>query len=223
MSDVDDITESTDGRAARREYCPPQSAPDITEPTDGRAARRQRNIDSVLDVVLEMFADEAMFPTMEQAAKRSGLSLRSLYRYFADPGELLEAAIKRNDQIGVELSRLHEIGQGPFERRMDDFVTMRINLHEVLGPVLRAALANATRHPRVRDNLASDRNRMRAQFEQQFKPELAERKGTDREAVAAAGDLLTQPESIGYLRRQRQFTVAQTHATLVAALRSLLS
>ena len=71
-----------------------------TETTDGRVARRQRNIDAVLDVVLEMFAEDAMFPTIEQAATRSGLSLRSLYRYFADPGELLEAAIKRSDQVG---------------------------------------------------------------------------------------------------------------------------
>ena len=56
---------------------------DITEVLDGRQARRQRNIDAVLDVVLEMFAEESMFPTIEQAATRSGLSLRSLYRYFA--------------------------------------------------------------------------------------------------------------------------------------------
>ena len=42
----------------------------------------------VLSVVLELFAEDAMFPSMEQAANRSCLSLRSLYRYFADPGEL---------------------------------------------------------------------------------------------------------------------------------------
>ena len=85
---------------------------DVAEAVDGRVARRQRNIDAVLDVVLEMFTEESMFPTIEQAATRSGLSLRSLYRYFADPGELLEAAIKRSDEIGLGLSRLHAIGEG---------------------------------------------------------------------------------------------------------------
>ena len=59
---------------------------ETTEPVDGRVARRQRNIDAVLDVVMDMFVEEAMFPTIEQAATRSGLSLRSLYRYFADAG-----------------------------------------------------------------------------------------------------------------------------------------
>ncbi|MCP4087251.1 MAG: TetR/AcrR family transcriptional regulator [Actinomycetia bacterium] len=56
---------------------------------DGRVARRQRSIDAVLDVVLEMFTEEAMFPSIEQAATRSGLSLRSVYRYFSDPSELV--------------------------------------------------------------------------------------------------------------------------------------
>lgn len=196
---------------------------ETAEPVDGRVARRQRNIDAVLDVVLEMFAEEAMFPTIEQVARRSGLSLRSLYRYFADPGELLEAAIKRTSQIGRELSRLPAIGDGPLDRRIDDFVTMRLELHEAIGPVLRATLANAARHSRVRDQLTQDRNSMRQQFELQFAPELAARKGRDRESVVTAGDLLTQLESIDFLRRHRQLSVAESHAAISASLRSLLS
>ena len=101
----------------------------VDEPVDGRVARRQRNVDAVIDVVLEMFAEDAMFPTIEQAATRSGLSLRSLYRYFADPGELLEATIERTDRLGAELGRLHNIGQGPLAARIDDFVAMRLRLH----------------------------------------------------------------------------------------------
>jgi AcrR family transcriptional regulator len=40
-----------------------------------------------------MFAEETLCPTIGQAAKGSGLSLRSLYRYFADPAGLLEAVL----------------------------------------------------------------------------------------------------------------------------------
>lgn len=191
-------------------------------PVDGRVARRQRNIDAVLDVVLEMFAEESLFPTMEQAASRSGLSLRSLYRYFADPGELLEAAIERNDRIAGESSRLHEIGQGPLDRRIDDFVSMRVRLHDAVGPVLRASLVNAARHATVRDRLADGRNRMREQFELQFEPELAARKGAGRTAAATAADLLTQLESIDHLRRHRRLSVAETRDVLVRSLRALL-
>jgi AcrR family transcriptional regulator len=192
------------------------------EPVDGRVARRTRNIDAVIDVVLEMFAEEAMFPTIEQAASRSGLSLRSLYRYFADPAELLEATIKRSDQVGLELSRLHAIGQGALEDRIEDFASMRLRLHDGVGPVFRATLANAARHPRVRDELAKNRNGMRDQFELQFAPELATLKSSKRDLVVSAGDLLTQLESVDYLRRHRQLSVAESHAVLVAGLRALL-
>jgi AcrR family transcriptional regulator len=196
---------------------------DTTEPVDGRVARRQRNIDAVLDVVIEMFAEESMFPTIEQAATRSGLSLRSLYRYFADAGELLEAAIERTSRIGAELSRLHGIGEGPLDRRIDDFVTIRLGLHDAVGPVFRAAVVNAARHSRVRDQLTRDRNSMREQFERQFSPELVARKPADRDCLVAAGDLLTQLESIDFLRRHRQLSVSETRAVLEAGLRALLT
>lgn len=195
---------------------------DLTEPVDGRIARRQRNIDVVLDVVIEMFAEDAMFPTIDQVSARSGLSLRSLYRYFADPGELLEAAIKRTNRFGRELSRLHAIGQGPLDDRIDDFVAMRLRLHDAIGPVFRATLANAARHSRIRDQLTLDRNDMRAQFEREFERELAERTGADREAVLSAGDLVTQLESVDFLRRHRRLTVAETHSTIATTLHALL-
>lgn len=193
-----------------------------TEPVDGRVARRQRNIDAVLDVVLEMFAEDAMFPSMEQAAKRSGLSLRSLYRYFADPGELREAAIARNDEIGRSLSRLHAIGEGPLDERIDAFIAMRVKLHDVVAPVFRATVANAARHPRVEETRARNRAQMREQFELQFAPELAAMTDAQRTAKVAVGDLLTQLESVDFLRGHRGFSMAQTRRTLVDALAALL-
>lgn len=196
---------------------------ETAEPVDGRVARRQRNVDSVVDVVIEMFGEESLFPTIEQAATRSGLSLRSLYRYFADPGELHQAAIRRSRATGVELSRLHDIGGGPFARRLEDFVGMRLRLYEATGPVYRATVANAAKVPALRDELAKNRNDMREQFERQFAPELVDLRSPVRDAVVTAGDLLTQIEAIDYLRRHRQLSVAEAHSALVTGLRSLLS
>ena len=196
---------------------------EIQTPIDGRAARRERNIDNVLDVVLEMFAEESLFPTIEQAAKRSGLSLRSLYRYFADPGELLEAVIKRNREVSVaDDVHLSSIGQGPLLTRVDDFIAMRMRLHERIGPVYRATVANAALNSRIRDELAATRNDLRAQFELQFAPELNERKRSDRVAVLSAGDVITQLDSIDFLRRHRQLTVAETEDSLRIVLLAIL-
>ena len=199
---------------------------DVVDPqpqTDGRVARRERNINSVLDVVLEMFAEESLFPTIEQAAKRSGLSLRSLYRYFADPSELLEAVIVRNREQATGAGHLHAIGEGPLASRIGDFTVMRLRLHDEIGPVYRATVANAARHSRVRDELARTRNDFRDQFELQFAPELHAHRGAERDAAIAAGDLLTQLDSIDYLRRHRQLSVAETEEVIGASLLGLLS
>lgn len=189
---------------------------------DGRAARRQRNIDAVVDVVLQIVADDQMFPSIEQAATRSGLSVRSLYRYFADPGELLEAAIERQSRISLELAALDSIGEGPLESRIDAFVAMRLRLYEAIAPVVRAALVNAPRFPRVAEQLDVGRSRQRRQFEAQFAPELGAPHASDRDRIAAAGDVLTQVESIEFLRRHRRMSAEDVSEALGAALRTLL-
>jgi AcrR family transcriptional regulator len=199
------------------------SLDETTDTVDGRVARRQRNIDVVLDVVLDMFGEEAMFPTMEQVANRAGLSLRSLYRYFANPAELLEAAIKHSQQYGYELAHLPAIGRGPLEGRIEAFVAMRLKVHEHRGAVYRATIANSVRHSRIRQELAKHRSAMRDQFEVQFAPELAGYKSDDREAILTAGDVLTQLESIDYLRRARQLSVAEAQAALTTGLRALFA
>jgi AcrR family transcriptional regulator len=190
---------------------------------DGRVARRERNVDAVLDVVLEMFAEDMLFPTIEQASKRSGLSLRSLYRYFADPGELVEAAIKHDRKRASELTHLSRIGKGPFERRVQDFVSMRVRLYETHGPIYRATVHNAAAHSRVRDELQRNRGLLSEQFEMQFEPELAAFAPRARVSVVEAGNVLTQLDSIDLLRHTRNLTVAETTAVLRDSLRALLA
>ena len=191
-------------------------------PVDGRVARRERNIDNVLDVVLELFAEESLFPTIEEAAKRSGLSLRSLYRYFADPSELLEATIIRSREHAVDAIRLSAIGQGPLDGRIDDFVAMRMDVYEAVGAVYRATVANAAHLPRINAELARTRDDFRVQFETQFAPELDRLESLDRVAVVAAGDLLTQLDAIDFLLRHRQLSADETYAAMRASLQASL-
>ena len=193
------------------------------QPVDGRVARRQSNIDAVLDVVLEMFAEDMMFPSIEQASKRSGLSMRSLYRYFADPAELVEAAIKRSQAQAVEVTHLPHIGRGPFAERLDDFVSMRLRLYEANGAMFRATIHNAAKSPRVRDEMHENRRLLREQFELQFGPELAALAPGVRTSAVEAGNVLTQIDSIDQLRRGRNFTVAEAEAVLRDALIALLA
>jgi AcrR family transcriptional regulator len=191
-------------------------------PVDGRAARRERNVNAVLDIVVDMFSEGELFPTVEQVSRRSGVSVRSIYRYFADPAELLDAAITRHRDESRSHAHLSSIGEGPLDRRIDDFVTMRLRLYDSVGAAYRATVHNASNHQRLRDELARNRNDLRSQFERQFDPELASRKGADRDAVLAAGDVLTQLDSIDLLRRHRQLSVSEASNALRVGLDALL-
>lgn len=188
-------------------------------PVDGRNARRERNVASALDVVMEMFAEDALFPTMDQVAERSGLSLRSLYRYFADPSELVHAAIERQQMLTNDLAHLPSIGSGPLADRIDDFVEMRLRVHEQVGAIFRATLANANRHSVVAETLAERRRSMSEQFQQQFAPELKGSKASS-DALLLAGDALTQLDTI-HLMASQGATTQQIRVALERGLRSL--
>ncbi len=194
--------------------------PPAVAPADGRNARRERNIEHVLDAVMEMFAEDALFPTMEQVAARSGLSLRSLYRYFADPSALVHAAIERHQSRTNEAARLSSIGEGPLAARIDDFAAMRVRLYEEFAPTFRATLANAHRHELVAGVLLDRRQAMRAQFEQQFAPELTGPK-PQRHAIVCAGDALTQFDTM-HLMASQGASSKQIRAAIVCGLRGLL-
>lgn len=75
---------------------------------------------------------------------------------------------------------------------------------------------------RIRDELLATRRLFRDQFERQFAPELDELGAASRQDAVAAGDVLTQTDSIDLLRRYRQFTIAETEAVLRSGLSALL-
>ncbi len=189
---------------------------------DGRAARRERNINAVLDVVIELFTEGALFPTVEQVSTRSGVSTRSIYRYFADPTELHDAAIRRNRELAEPLAHLHSIGEGPLVDRVEAFVAMRLRLHDGFAATYRATVHNAAAAPRVRDQLARSRDDLQRQFERQFAPELGRHKGAERDAVLAAGDALTQLDTIDILRRHRQLSASEAAHALRTGLLAIL-
>ncbi|MCP3912630.1 MAG: TetR/AcrR family transcriptional regulator [Actinomycetia bacterium] len=189
---------------------------------DGRVARRQRNIDAVLDVVLEMFTEEAMFPSIEQAATRSGLSLRSVYRYFSDPSELVGAAIERHRERTQQFAHIRSIGEGPLVKRVDVFVAMRLGLYEAVGAAYRATVHNAVSASRPAQELARNRDDFGRQFELQFAPELDGRAPGERQALLAAGDVLTQLDAIDLLRRHGGMSEEEAGEALRTGLFALL-
>ncbi|MEZ5225107.1 MAG: TetR/AcrR family transcriptional regulator [Acidimicrobiales bacterium] len=193
------------------------------ERADGRRLRRERNIAAVIDAVLEMFEEETLAPTIERAAERSGLSLRSVYRYFPDPDSLTQAAMDEMWRRGQKEAHLTSIGQGPFEERVLDFARMRVRLYERVGPSYRAGRLRAPGCVQIRDNIERTRHTLTDQFDLQFRRELAALPAGVRIVRRTTADVMSQLEVIDQLRRARRLTVEESIEVVADAIRTALT
>jgi len=128
----------------------PAAAPDHAGDADGRTARRDRNRDAVLDAVLELFAEGDLTPSAEQVAARSGVSLRSVYRYVADRADLMRAAIDRHIARVEPLFVIDHVGEGTFDERVERFVTARMRGYEAIAATSRASRFRAPTNDMIR-------------------------------------------------------------------------
>lgn len=190
---------------------------------DGRTARRDRNRTAVLDAVLALFCEDNLSPSPEEVARRSGASLRSVYRYVSDADDLIRSAIARHIELVQPLFAIEDMGEGSFAQRLERFVDLRLRLYDAIAATARAASLRAPRNDAIRNQLAKRRRLLHEQAERQFAPEL-ERLGPDeRVAVLAAVDALTQIETLDLYRHLHGHSAKATRDMLTVALRALLT
>lgn len=194
----------------------------VLEPVDGRTARRDRNRTAVLDAVLELFAERNVFPSAEDVARRSGVSLRSVYRYVENTDELILAAVARRREQVAPLFELDGVGEGRLEDRVEKLCRSRVGAYEEVAPTSRAARARAYSVPILREQLDEASGLLRDQVAQQLAPELDALAPGAREAVLAAADALCQLETVELYRHQRGYTSEATATMLATALLALL-
>ncbi len=196
--------------------------PDTDPPVDGRVARRDRNRAAVIDAAIELFSEGVLDPDPEEVAGRCGVSPRSVYRYFENRTELLQAAIDRHFESVRPLTLIHAIGEGDLDERIERFVTGRVALYEAVAPSARAARRRAETSEIVREQVELTRQRLQEQVDRHFAPELRALPAPRRRSVAAAVDTLCQFEGLDHYRFHRRLSADRTRAMLVDALHLLL-
>ena len=194
-----------------------------TPETDGRTARRDRNRTVVLDAALSLFTEDNLFPTPEQVAQRSGVSLRSVYRYFADREELVRAAIDRHLERNEHLFGIPGGTDGTLDARVERYVDARLRLHDAIGATVRAARLRAPTSEPIRAQLATGRRLLREQLEAHFAADLDALAARDRLDALDAADALTQPEALDHLRHGLGRSAPATRRMLRLAFTRLLS
>ena len=190
---------------------------------DGRTARKDRNRVAVLDAVLSLFTEDNLIPSPDEVAQRSGVSLRSVYRYFADTEALLRAAIDRHLERIQPLAIIDQLGVGTFEQRLSNFLDARLRLYEAVASTARASRLRAATSELIRDQLEASRVQLRNQTGQQFAAELDQLSPKARRAAFAAVDTLTQMECIDLYRSNRQFSGAATREMLAITITQMLT
>jgi len=196
---------------------------ETARPVDGRTARRDRNRLAVLDAVLELFAEGNLNPGVHEVADRSGVSLRSVYRYFEDLDELVTAAIDRQLQRTRPLFDIEGVGEGPLTERIQRFAERRMGLFEAVRVIYRASRIRAASDARVQQDLLDTQQWLSAQTQQMFAPDLRamdEPAATDTERAL---DLLTQFDALEHLRHRCGLSREETAAFLQRSLRRLLT
>jgi AcrR family transcriptional regulator len=195
-----------------------------TEPTvDGRTARRDRNREAVLDAAIELFAEGELTPSATDVAARSGVSLRSVYRYYEDLEDLMRASIARAAERNAHLFELDRLGEGSLDDRIERIVAQRRSLYAAIGGMARAAVVRARTNELVRDRVVRQMAWLRDQAVAMFAPELEAMPAKARRETADALAVALGLEAMEQLHIAIGRSDAQAAAVQRRLLRSLLT
>ena len=196
--------------------------PDADDQIDGRTARRDRNREAVLDAVLALFREDDVTPSPADVAARSGVSTRSVQRYFEDMDTLVRAALARHLEKVGPLYVIPDLGVGPCDERIERMITGRLRLYDAVAPMVRAAMVRVRSNPLIRERLNTARVQLRSQIAAMFAPELdALPPDAGRDALDAV-DALLAFDALELLRAGLGRSEAEAVQVLSRAVRAVL-
>jgi AcrR family transcriptional regulator len=195
---------------------------DAVPALDGRHARRERNREAVVAALLALYHEGDLDPPVERIAARSGVSARSLFRYFDDVDDLCRSAI--GSQLAEVLPIIERVitADAPFRDRVRAVVAQRVTLFETVGRVGVIARVRAPFQPLVATQLREVRAVLRERMATAFAPELADLEPDDAAVALAAADVACSYETHELLRSDqgldRDVTVAVLEHAVAAAI-----
>jgi AcrR family transcriptional regulator len=171
----------------------PTTAP--AQAVDGRTARRDRNREAVIEALMEYLDEGNAQPTAQMLAVRSGVSLRSVFRYFDDLEELLLEAAPRYVARTDHHTFVAPPPGTPFGERVELWARHRARLNGRFARVFMACQARARGRGKLQDMLDGFRTIAIDNVATMFAPELAALDGDTRQVTVAALHTATSAES----------------------------
>ncbi len=189
---------------------------------DGRQRRRLRNREAVVEALLDLYRDGNLRPSTEEIAARSGLSPRSLFRYFDDVDDLTRAAIMRQEARVMPLVAIDAGPEEQLERKVAALVEQRFKLFDAFGHAAAVTRLRSPFQPLLAAELSQNRRFLRSQVSSLFAPELAAMNKETSAGALAAIDILTSFESYTLLTEDRSMAPPDAIAVVSDALSVLL-
>jgi len=192
------------------------------ETIDGRRARRERGRLAVSDAVIDLVAEGNTDPTSEQVAKRAGVSVASLFRYFETLKELRQETLRRYFKRYDHLFQLPDIAESTLEHRTQVLVNRRAKLYETTGPMCRQARRRAPDLPDLDEELHSTRAMQADQIRQCFAHELEALSPSASDDLVATISTLTSFESWEQIVHDHNRTPQEVRRAWTSAVHRLL-
>ena len=190
---------------------------------DGRRLRRDRNRDAVVQALLALYREGNLDPSADEIATRSGVSARSVFRYFDDVEDLANAAITHQLMDVAHLLPLTCPPDRPLAERIAAVAQQRAALYEAIFPVALVSRLRAPFNRAVAARLAQNRAEMRAQVANLFRAELAALPDGAAARRLAAADTLASYETWSLWRTDQGLSAADAEATMADALTCLFT
>lgn len=190
--------------------------------TDGRRLRRDNNRRAVVDALLTLFQEGNLSPSTEEIAARSGVSSRSLFRYFDDVDDLARAAILAEVHRVRHLTSVDVRPDQPLPIRLSELATQRSVLWEAVGAVAMVTRMRAHKNPTIADAMRSNRLQLREQVADVVAPELAAA-GHQATTLLAVADVLTSFETWRLLRDDQSLSVDAARVAVLEGLTRLFA
>ncbi|GAA1347751.1 TetR/AcrR family transcriptional regulator [Arthrobacter roseus] len=139
---------------------------------DGRSARALRTRRTISDAHLALINDGELRPSARQVTERAGVSQRTLWDNFKDMESVMAETAAR--QLAEQDAALVPIDAGlALAERIELYCAQRGNVLEAVAPMARAADVHRPFSPVLQRNLESNLERIRAEIERLFEPELS--------------------------------------------------
>jgi AcrR family transcriptional regulator len=190
--------------------------------TDGRQLRRRRNRETVVEALLDLYRDGNLRPSTEEIAARSGLSPRSLFRYFEDVDDLTRSAVMRQEARAMPLVAIDAGPEEVLDRRVAALVEQRFRLFDAVGHAAAVTRLRAPFQPLLAAELSQNRRFLRSQLSSLFASELAAMGEAKSASTLAAIDVLTSFESYQLLIGDLSMASSEARAVVADALSALL-